>query len=273
MCSQVGLGQSYGDGGIGWEVELWVSFSPVPGPVQYLVSCGGGVLLDNCDVDWSSRACLVDFCHFLSSITIRDAFRICATVIELQTSVKSGLSSFYLEVCLVQRKWKRSTSTNRRFDFPRHSGTTKFMHEASSNLSTRSRPTTKWRKTRKLQQKLAQLIQLRVQHGSKRIPQEQRPFQVRRKMRDLLAKEIAAIPAQSTRHLLLQRDFSRDLPPPRFHPMPPNHWALTAKYLRFPVPHPLIETKVPNLRIARKKVASVRVEIGYILLRRCSLRL
>jgi hypothetical protein len=39
VCSQVGLGKSDGYGGIGRQVELWISLSPVS--VKFLVVLGG----------------------------------------------------------------------------------------------------------------------------------------------------------------------------------------------------------------------------------------
>lgn len=62
--AEIGLREGYGDGGVGWEVELWVAFPPIS---VYFVSGVarnegfGGVVLDDCDVDWGSRAGLVYF--------------------------------------------------------------------------------------------------------------------------------------------------------------------------------------------------------------------
>ena len=68
MGAKVLLRQSYRDGGIGWQVQFWVSFSPVSMLVSRKWKRGRGrgvCLLDDCDVDRCSCAGLVDFwiCH------------------------------------------------------------------------------------------------------------------------------------------------------------------------------------------------------------------
>jgi hypothetical protein len=66
--SEVLLRESYGDGGISWQIQFWVAFSPVSVTVSrnWKRGRGGGVVLDDCDVDWCRGAGLVDFCvsHF-----------------------------------------------------------------------------------------------------------------------------------------------------------------------------------------------------------------
>ena len=63
MGSEVFLRKSHGYGGIGWEIQFWVAFSPISGTISrnWKRGRGGGVILDNCDVDWCRGAGLVDF--------------------------------------------------------------------------------------------------------------------------------------------------------------------------------------------------------------------
>jgi len=69
------LGEGNRDGGIGREVEFGVSFAPIPEirKFVYLRVVGGkrrGNLLDNCDIDWSSGAGLVNHCVCHSGVFV-----------------------------------------------------------------------------------------------------------------------------------------------------------------------------------------------------------
>ncbi len=121
---------------------------------------------------------------------------------------------------------RRSGSANRRIDSPvSFQGAKRFMHEGIiTSFLTRSRSKIQWQKIQKLRQKCAQLIQLRVRHGSNPIPRERQLFQVRPKRQVWQVKEIAVTLVQSTRHLLLhlRRGFSQDFPHPRLPQKPPR---------------------------------------------------
>jgi hypothetical protein len=69
--SEVGLGEGYRDGGVGWKVQFCIAFSPVSRVVRGEERGKRGCLLDNSDVDWGRRAGLVDLIvrHFKGNPT------------------------------------------------------------------------------------------------------------------------------------------------------------------------------------------------------------